>query len=83
MSGHFRLSDARMEPRRPFFPTSRGKQPVDDRRVLSGIIYTKRNGSQWKDAPAVYGPHKTLYTRCVRWSRMGVFARIFVELAWL
>jgi putative transposase len=36
---------------------------------------------QWKDAPFVYGPHKTLYNRFVRWSRMGVFARIFVELA--
>ena len=29
----------------------------------------------------MYGPPKTLYNRFVRWSRMGVFARIFVELA--
>ena len=33
------------------------------------------------NAPAVYGPPKTLYNRFVRWSRLGVFARIFVELA--
>ncbi len=52
-----------------------------DRRVLGGIIYIRKNGLQWKDAPAVYGPPKTLYNRFVRWSRMGVFARIFVELA--
>jgi transposase len=70
-----------MERLRPFFPKSRGKPRVDDRRVLSGIIYIKKNGLQWKDAPAVYGPPKTLYNRFVRWSRMGVFARIFVELA--
>jgi len=38
MNGHFRLSDARMERRRRFFPTSRGKPRVDDRRVLNGII---------------------------------------------
>ena len=28
-----------------------------------------------------YGPHKTLYNRFVRWSRAGVFDRIFSELA--
>ncbi len=33
------------------------------------------------DAPADYGPHKTLYNRFVRWSRMGVFDRIFAGLA--
>ena len=54
---------------------------MDDRRVLSGIIYVQKNGLQWKDAPAVYGPPKTLYNRFVRWSRMGVFARIFADLA--
>ncbi len=35
----------------------------------------------WKDAPREYGPHKTLYNRWVRWSRMGVFATIMTELA--
>ena len=36
---------------------------------------------QWRDAPTTYGPHKTLYNRFVRWSRMGVFDRIFAALA--
>ena len=81
MSEHFWLTEAQMDRLRPFFPRSRGKPRVDDRRVLSGIIYVKKNGLQWKDAPGVYGPPKTLYNRFVRWSRLGVFARIFVELA--
>jgi transposase len=79
MSGHFWLTDEQMERLRPFFPKSRGKPRVDDRRVLSGIIYIKKNGLQWKDAPAVYGPPKTLYNRFVRWSRMGVFAMVEVS----
>jgi hypothetical protein len=54
---------------------------VDDRRVVSGIIYVIRHGLQWRDAPAAYGPHKTLYNRFVRWSRLGVFDRIFAALA--
>ena len=81
MSGHFWLTEAQMERLRPFFPKSRGRPRVDDRRVLSGIIYIQKNGLQWKDAPGVYGLPKTLYNRFVRWSRMGVFARIFTELA--
>jgi integrase len=45
---------------------------VDDRRVISGIVHVIRNGLRWRDAPAAYGPHKTLYNRFVRWSRMGM-----------
>ena len=35
----------------------------------------------WRDAPSVYGPPKTLYNRFIRWSRIGVFDRIFATLA--
>ncbi len=49
--------------------------------VLSGIIRVIRNGLRWRDAPAAYGPHKTLYNRFVRWSRLGVFSHIFAALA--
>ncbi len=46
-----------------FFPKSYGRLRVDDRRVLSGIIFINRNGLRWRDAPAAYGPDKTLYSR--------------------
>jgi transposase len=36
---------------------------------------------RWRDAPAVYGPSKTLYNRFIRWSKAGVFNRIFATLA--
>ena len=75
------LSAAQMRHLRPHFPVSRGLRRVDDRRVISGIIYVIRYGLQWKDAPSGYGPHKTLYNRFVRWSRQGVFARIFAALS--
>ena len=54
---------------------------MDDRRVISGIIFVIRNGLRWRDAPTDYGPHKTIYNRFIRWSRLGVFNRIFAELA--
>ena len=67
----FLLTLAQMRRLSPHFPLSHGIARVDDRRVLSGIIYVIRNGLQWKDAPAGYGPHKTLYNRFIRWSLMG------------
>jgi transposase len=81
MDGLFWLSPVQLNLIKPYFPLSHGVARVDDRRVISGIIYVIRNGLQWKDAPKDYGPHKTLYNRFIRWSRMGVFNRIFAELA--
>ena len=65
----------------PFFPKSHGKPRVADRRVLSGIIFIIRNGLRWRDAPTVYGPHKTLYSRWRRWSGKGISARMMAGLA--
>ena len=62
---------AQMKRLAPHFPRSRGLIRVDDRRVISGIVYVIRDGLQWKDAPHGYGPHKTLYNRLIRWSRSG------------
>ena len=81
MGDLFLLSGRQMARISPYFPLSHGVPRVDDRRVVSGIIYVIRNGLRWKDAPKAYGPHKTLYNRFIRWSRLGVFDRIFVALA--
>jgi len=81
MSDLFWLTETQMARLRPFFPKSHGKPRVDDRRVLSGIIFINRNGLRWRDAPAEYGPPKTLYNRWKRWSEKGIFERILLELA--
>ncbi len=81
MSNLFCLTAEQIRRLEPFFPRSRGRARVDDRRVLSGIIFVNRNGLRWRDAPAAYGPPKTLYNRWIRWSRMGVFARMLMGLA--
>ena len=81
MSELWLLSEAQMRRIEPYFPLSHGIPRVDDRRIVSGIIFVIRNGLRWRDAPAAYGPHKTIYNRFIRWSRLGVFNRIFAELA--
>ena len=81
MAGLFLLNEQQMARIAPFFPLAHGVPRVDDRRVVSGIVYVIRHGLQWKDAPGGYGPPKTLYNRFIRWSRLGIFNRIFAALA--
>ena len=81
MNVPFLLSKAQMRRIEPFFPLSHGVPRVDDRRIVSAIFYVIKHGLMWRDAPKDYGPHKTIYNRFIRWSRLGVFNRIFAELA--
>jgi transposase len=81
MGDLFLLSQRQMARISPCFPLAHGVPRVDDRRVVSGIVYVIRHSLQWKDAPKAYGPRKTRYNRFMRWSRLGVFDRIFAILA--
>lgn len=81
MSDLLMLSEAQMRRIEPYFPLSHGIPRVDDQRVLSGILFVIRNGLRWRDVPREYGPHKTIYNRFIRWSRLGVFNRIFAALS--
>ena len=80
MSTLFYLSPEQIARIKPYFPLSHGVPRVDDRRIISGIVYVIKHGLQWKDAPSEYGPYKTLYNRFIRWSRLGVFNKIFAVL---
>jgi transposase len=49
MSVPFLLTPAQMRRIRPHFPRSRSIPRVDDRRVLSGIIFVLKGGLRWRD----------------------------------
>jgi transposase len=78
----FDLSEAEWRLIEPLLPNKpRGVARVDDRRVLNGIFYVLRTGSPWRDLPARYGPHTTVYNRFNRWAKAGVWVRVFETLA--
>lgn len=56
MGGLFWLTKAQMRLISPHFPPSHGVARVDDRRVVSGIVFVLKSGLRWRDAPAAYGP---------------------------
>jgi len=81
-SNLFWLSDEQWRQIEPHLPTDvRGKDRVDDRRVISGILHVLRSGCRWKDCPPEYGPPTTIDNRFVRWAERGVWERLFRELA--
>jgi transposase len=76
----FWLSNEQWQQIEPFLPTDvRGKDRVDDRRVISGILHVLKSGCRW--CPPEYGPPTTIYNRFVRWAERGVWERLFRELA--
>lgn len=78
MAELFWLSDTQWRRIEPLLPRGRkGAHRVDDRRVLSGIVYMLQSGARWRDCPAAYGPYTTIYNRFNRRSKQGLWFEIF------
>ena len=81
-SNQFWLNEEQWRRIEPYLPTDvRGKERVDDRRVISGILHVIKSGCRWNDCPPEYGPPTTIYNRFVRWAERGIWERLFRELA--
>lgn len=76
--GHlFWLDDKTWAQIEPHLPINQpGARRVDDRRVISGIIYVLKTGCRWCDCPSEYGPPTTIYNRFNRWSRRRIWVDI-------
>src|SRR5476649_381372 len=77
----FDLSDDDWALLEPLLPKSRKSARVDDRKIVNAIFYVLRTGMPWRDLPARYGPYTTAYNRFNRWSRRGIWKRVFDQLA--
>src|SRR6202158_5401185 len=78
----FWLSDDRGRQIEPHLPRDvRGKDRVDDRRGISGILHVLKSGCRWCDCPPAYGAPTTISNRLVRGAERGVWERLFRELA--
>ena len=77
----FDLSDDEWALLEPLMPKSRKSARTDDRKVMNAIFYGLRTGMPWRDLPERYGPYTTAYNRFNRWSRRGIWKRIFDALA--
>ena len=75
MSNEYWLNDEDWAVIEPLIPMNRhGVKPGNNRTVISGVL---KVGCRWRDCPAVYGPHTTIYNRFNRWSKAGIWRTMF------
>ena len=53
----------------------------DNRMFVEGVLWIARTGSPWRDLPAPFGLWNSVFQRFSRWSREGVWHRIFAALS--
>jgi transposase len=53
----------------------------DNRRFVEAVLWRYRSGSAWRDLPEHFGHFRKVHTRFSRWSKAGVWRRIFEDLA--
>ena len=65
----------------PGRPGHVGVNAKDNRLFIEGVIYRFRAGIAWRDLPERFGHWKNTYNRFNRWSKTGVWERLFNYLA--
>ena len=53
----------------------------DNRLFVEAVLYRYRAGIPWRDLPARFGDFRVIHTRFSRWSKIGVWKRVFGHLA--
>jgi transposase len=61
-------------------PVERGNVSIDALQFLNAVLYVAENGCKWRRLPTSFGNWHTIYTRMNRWSKAGVWNRIFARL---
>ena len=58
-----------------------GGTAKDNRLFVEAVLYRYRVGIAWRDLPERFGDFRVIHTRHTRWSKRGVWQRIFDHLA--
>lgn len=58
-----------------------GVTAKDNRLFVEAVLYRYRAGIPWRDLPERFGDFRVIHTRHTRWSKSGVWKRVFERLA--
>ena len=84
MPRRYALTDAqwhRIENLLPGRPGHVGRPARDNRLFVDAVLYRYRAGIPWRDLPERFGDFRVIHLRHSRWSRSGVWQRVFEALA--
>lgn len=84
MTRRYALRDDQWKRIEPLLPGRQGHVGVtarDNRLFVEAVLYRYRAGIPWRDLPERFGDFRVVHTRFSRWSRSGVWERVFQALA--
>lgn len=58
-----------------------GVTSKDNRLFVEGVLYRYRAGIAWRDLPSRFGDFRVVHLRHTRWSKRGVWQKIFEVLS--
>ena len=71
----------RMAPRLPGKVGDPGRSGVDNRLFVEAVLWLVRTGIPWRDLPAIFGSWNSNFVHFSRWSKAGVWDRLFAAMA--
>jgi transposase len=82
MTTHIDLTDDQWEVIKKVIPkpAKTGHPRCNDRTTINGILYVLRTGCRWNDLPEKYGSGVTCWRRFTRWSKEGVWTKLWRRL---
>ena len=84
MTKRYALRDDQWERIKHLLPGRQGHMGVtagDNRLFVEAVLYRYRAGIAWRDLPVRFGDFRVVHLRHSRWSRSGVWQRVFEVLA--
>ena len=83
MSRRYELTDEQWDRIKNLLPgreESPGRHAKDNRLFINAVIWVARTGSPWRDLPAYFGLWNSVFQRFNRWTKSGVWEKIFREI---
>ena len=74
------LTDEQFDKIKSFLPGSDGTVGVtaqDNRLFVNAVIWVFKTGAPWRDLPERFGNWNSIHKRFARWSKSGIFDKIF------
>lgn len=78
------LRDDQWERIKPMLPGKvgdPGRSGTDNRLFVEAVLWIARTGYPWRDLPQEFGAWNSVYQRFARWSKKGVWQKVFEQLA--
>lgn len=69
----------RIKDKLPGSGKGRGVRAKDNRLFIDAVLYVGKTGIQWRDLPQRYGKWNSVFVRFNRWSKAGIWEKIFKD----